>query len=386
MKKKEIRPTYIQHPPNISESAINTRMSKENSERLFEFRAWKGFPVSGEAFTSFSPLARDMPKPRMNYYCQMMKMCLPKPKKKESEWREIVKWEWNGPPSIFVRNVWTIHRWSHAWWCRQTRKFALSIYSRLLDEMCWGSCLSLYPNPNEYQNMMSRTLCVYQTKTITTHTHTFMFLLSTRFSLLPVHQQRALLNGSRFYTLSRNIYTPRIPQRNLNFPNHQHLNRSPRLSTRRFSTTPTRQSTEKEEPVEKKGGVKLDISRENIYTLPNALTLSRILSCPLLGYSILDGNFTLATGILAYAGISDWVGSVPILLKIILRYKNTKTFPVRWIPCSEVPNAIRLRDNSRSRGWQGPNDYADGNTCFKRYDTEYVLSLIQNILTLDIYL
>ncbi|PAV19682.1 phosphatidyl synthase [Pyrrhoderma noxium] len=133
-----------------------------------------------------------------------------------------------------------------------------------------------------------------------------MFLLSTRFSLLPVHQQRALLNGSRFYTLSRNIYTPRIPQRNLNFPNHQHLNRSPRLSTRRFSTTPTRQSTEKEEPVEKKGGVKLDISRENIYTLPNALTLSRILSCPLLGYSILDGNFTLATGILAYAGISDW--------------------------------------------------------------------------------
>ena len=85
MKKKEIRPTYIQHPPNISESAINTRMSKENSERLFEFRAWKGFPVSGEAFTSFSPLARDMPKPRMNYYCQMMKICLPKPKKKESE-------------------------------------------------------------------------------------------------------------------------------------------------------------------------------------------------------------------------------------------------------------------------------------------------------------
>ncbi|KZS92825.1 hypothetical protein SISNIDRAFT_455449, partial [Sistotremastrum niveocremeum HHB9708] len=47
--------------------------------------------------------------------------------------------------------------------------------------------------------------------------------------------------------------------------------------------------------------------RENIYTVPNVLTVSRILACPVLGWSILEGNFALATGILAYAGITDYV-------------------------------------------------------------------------------
>ncbi|KAG6334364.1 hypothetical protein ID866_4725 [Astraeus odoratus] len=45
--------------------------------------------------------------------------------------------------------------------------------------------------------------------------------------------------------------------------------------------------------------------RENIYTLPNLLTMSRILTCPVLGWSILDSNFHLATGLLVYAGLSD---------------------------------------------------------------------------------
>ena len=47
--------------------------------------------------------------------------------------------------------------------------------------------------------------------------------------------------------------------------------------------------------------------RENIYTLPNILTVSRILSCPVLGWSIIDGNFKIATSLLVYAGITDWV-------------------------------------------------------------------------------
>ncbi|KIJ55563.1 hypothetical protein M422DRAFT_220307, partial [Sphaerobolus stellatus SS14] len=47
--------------------------------------------------------------------------------------------------------------------------------------------------------------------------------------------------------------------------------------------------------------------RENIYTIPNLLTVSRILSCPVLAWSILDGNFVLATSLLAYAGITDLV-------------------------------------------------------------------------------
>jgi len=47
------------------------------------------------------------------------------------------------------------------------------------------------------------------------------------------------------------------------------------------------------------------IIKENIYTLPNFLTLSRIFSCPILGWSILDGNYHLATGLLVYAGLTD---------------------------------------------------------------------------------
>jgi len=47
--------------------------------------------------------------------------------------------------------------------------------------------------------------------------------------------------------------------------------------------------------------------RENIYTIPNLLTVSRIIACPALGWSILEGNFHLATGLLVYAGVTDWV-------------------------------------------------------------------------------
>jgi hypothetical protein len=47
--------------------------------------------------------------------------------------------------------------------------------------------------------------------------------------------------------------------------------------------------------------------RENIYTLPNILTVSRILACPVLGWSILEGNFHFATTLLVYAGLTDLV-------------------------------------------------------------------------------
>lgn len=47
--------------------------------------------------------------------------------------------------------------------------------------------------------------------------------------------------------------------------------------------------------------------RENIYTIPNLVTASRIFACPVLGWSILAGDFRTATLLLAYAGVSDWV-------------------------------------------------------------------------------
>jgi hypothetical protein len=47
--------------------------------------------------------------------------------------------------------------------------------------------------------------------------------------------------------------------------------------------------------------------RENIYTFPNLLTASRIAACPALGWAILSDNYAAATGLLLYAGITDWV-------------------------------------------------------------------------------
>ena len=54
--------------------------------------------------------------------------------------------------------------------------------------------------------------------------------------------------------------------------------------------------------------------RENIYTIPNALTCSRILASPFLGWFILDGNFTAATGLLVYCGLTDWVRIPPYFI------------------------------------------------------------------------
>lgn len=51
----------------------------------------------------------------------------------------------------------------------------------------------------------------------------------------------------------------------------------------------------------------LDVSKqhENIYTLPNLLTASRLVAAPFIGYCILHDHHTWALGLFAYAGITD---------------------------------------------------------------------------------
>lgn len=49
------------------------------------------------------------------------------------------------------------------------------------------------------------------------------------------------------------------------------------------------------------------VRAEKIWTIPNVLTISRMLSCPVLGYAILIDNFRVATGLLVYAGLTDLV-------------------------------------------------------------------------------
>jgi len=47
--------------------------------------------------------------------------------------------------------------------------------------------------------------------------------------------------------------------------------------------------------------------RENIYTIPNILTVSRLLAAPAIGYLVLHDSHVWAAGLFAYAGISDLV-------------------------------------------------------------------------------
>ncbi|WVF70245.1 hypothetical protein IAT40_005034 [Kwoniella sp. CBS 6097] len=46
---------------------------------------------------------------------------------------------------------------------------------------------------------------------------------------------------------------------------------------------------------------------ESPYTVPNALTMARIFACPFLGYTIVNGNYVWATGILFASGLTDWL-------------------------------------------------------------------------------
>jgi cardiolipin synthase len=77
-------------------------------------------------------------------------------------------------------------------------------------------------------------------------------------------------------------------------------------ATRSLSTSCVRWSDRKTDDT--KGSAVTPPLRENVYTIPNLLTVSRILSCPVLGWSILHDDFYLATGLLVYAGLSDLVG------------------------------------------------------------------------------
>ncbi|KAL7008022.1 hypothetical protein EMMF5_002204 [Cystobasidiomycetes sp. EMM_F5] len=90
-----------------------------------------------------------------------------------------------------------------------------------------------------------------------------------------------------------------------------------RCATRNFVKTATAKNDGKElaqhhaSPPKQEEAAKSPVPkpepRENIYTIPNLLTVSRIVACPFLGYAIVQGDFKMATGLLVYAGATDWI-------------------------------------------------------------------------------
>ncbi|CAO3677643.1 unnamed protein product [Umbelopsis vinacea] len=61
-------------------------------------------------------------------------------------------------------------------------------------------------------------------------------------------------------------------------------------------------------------------THENIYTIPNILTFSRLLASPYIGYLIVNEKYPLALGIFAVAGFTDMLDG------FIARKYNMKTF------------------------------------------------------------
>lgn len=61
--------------------------------------------------------------------------------------------------------------------------------------------------------------------------------------------------------------------------------------------------------VREKVRVKMEevIERENVVTLPNMLTISRMAMAPYIGYVIVDEHYNFAISLLAAAGLTDWV-------------------------------------------------------------------------------
>lgn len=52
---------------------------------------------------------------------------------------------------------------------------------------------------------------------------------------------------------------------------------------------------------------KIPKTHENIYTVPNILTFSRLVAAPLVGYFLVHDYHTAALSLFAYAGITDLV-------------------------------------------------------------------------------
>lgn len=116
--------------------------------------------------------------------------------------------------------------------------------------------------------------------------------LSSRLILL-TRRAPSLHKASNLSKLSRAFVTSSHPQRSGFIRRH-----APHY-LRQYSVQPKGNDPEVENEI-----------RENIYTIPNALSVSRILACPILGWAIVQGKFGLATGILVYAGVSDWVRNI----------------------------------------------------------------------------
>ncbi|KAJ5166390.1 cardiolipin synthase (CMP-forming) [Penicillium canariense] len=86
------------------------------------------------------------------------------------------------------------------------------------------------------------------------------------------------------------------------------------LAQKRWSTSKTPEDPKNQVPAEPKSATKRLLSKipigrshENIYTIPNILTFSRLVAAPVVGYLLVHDYHAAALSLFAYAGITDLV-------------------------------------------------------------------------------
>ncbi|KAJ3190159.1 hypothetical protein HDU85_000450 [Gaertneriomyces sp. JEL0708] len=106
-------------------------------------------------------------------------------------------------------------------------------------------------------------------------------------------------------------------------PHYPTLGNSTSLTGRQYvhQTKFTPSALQSEPPFKKvPEKTKAGIPKENIYTIPNALTTGRLILSPYIGYLIVQEEFTWALGTLVFAGLTDLVDG------FVARRYNMKTF------------------------------------------------------------
>lgn len=81
---------------------------------------------------------------------------------------------------------------------------------------------------------------------------------------------------------------------------------------------------------------------ENILTIPNILTVSRMVMCPVLGYLVIKHDYSTALGLFVIAGITDLVFLI-WLQNSHFNHWSLLLFTVGWMDCQDISKSVLTR-------------------------------------------
>lgn len=105
---------------------------------------------------------------------------------------------------------------------------------------------------------------------------------------------------------------------------------------------------------------------ENIYTIPNILTFSRLIAAPVIGYLVLHDHHAWAVGLFAYAGITDlvdgWIArkwNLQTVVGTVIDPMADKTLMTILTVCLAVKGALPSKSSSIYKHKLGMNTCID---------------------------